>query len=208
MISTTPLDPMRTKTRLCAVVVVALFAITSMQVTSAQLRSLSSSQVIATPASPAAAPDGMGILFGPTVGFDLSPDALNLGAFLYIYNAIVNMPALRFLAEATYGIGLEDVGNNYDYNTFRVAAMALYLVALANSSLSLMPLAGLAWYRYNFSYSGPFVSGIDVSSSDVALLLGAMVIYNQFWFRLFTGLGGSADLTLSAGMMFGKREAM
>ncbi len=149
----------------------------------------------------------MAFQFGPQVGYDLSPDAFTLGAFAMVHNALVNMPALKFMIDAAYGIGTEDLGVNIDYNTFRIAVTALYLLSLTDSNLAILPLAGLAYYRLSVSTSNQFFGSFGASGSDIALVLGGMVMINQLWFRATLNAGGASDLSASVGYTFGSSGA-
>ncbi|MCB0718876.1 MAG: hypothetical protein KDD65_10550 [Bacteroidetes bacterium] len=149
----------------------------------------------------------MAFQFGPTVGLELSPDAATVGAFFLVHNALVNLTALKFMAEATYGFGLQDLGPNASYNTFRLAVTALYLVALSNPAFALYPLAGLAYYRYNWSYDGFNGIGFSPSYNDIVLVVGAAAMYNNFLGRVNLGLGGGSDFTIGVGYAFGSAPA-
>lgn len=196
--------------RLCLVATLAIMATVSIQDSYAQVRPALTTQYaqqISGPVAPMAAPEGMGIEWGPLLGYDLSPDAFVLGAFVMIHNAIGSMEALQFLADIAYGIGTENTGPDVSYSSFRVAATALYLVYLAENGLSISPLAGLEFYRFKWSYDGgAFIPGFtSLSYTDIALIVGAMVRMNDFGLRVHVGLGGAPDISATVSYHFGNK---
>lgn len=137
-------------------------------------------------------------IFGPQVGFDASLDAFTLGAFAMVTNMIASLPELRFLAEAAYGIGLDD--NAFDYSTFRVGVMAAYLV-LATDAFSVLPIAGLGYHRLTVEDSFGF--GITASGSDIALVIGGMIVFGKINARLTLNAGGVSDISATVAYGFG-----
>lgn len=138
--------------------------------------------------------------FGPTVGAQVGGlDAFTIGAAIIFYQLIESLPELGIGGDFQYGFGSQ---GEVDYSTVTISAIAYYAFLVATNAY-VMPLAGLMFYRFSYSDCNNFGFGFACSFSDVALALGAGLLYQQFLIRAMLGLGAGFDFGLSVGYMFG-----
>lgn len=136
--------------------------------------------------------------YGPQVGAQFSPDAFTIGAAIIFYQLIESLPELGIGGDFHYGFGSE---GSFDFSTITIGILAYYAFLVATNAY-LMPLAGLQFYRFNYSDCDN-IFGISCDFTDTALALGAALLYQQFLFRAILGLGGANDFGLTVGYMFG-----
>ena len=133
------------------------------------------------------------ISFGPKVGVSTGPEQLVLGGSVEISN-ITSQP-IGISAGGLVGLG-------DGLTTYRAFGHATYDFPLTGQDITLYPLGGISFIRYDFNCDEFFGSAFDCSFNEFGLDIGGGATYQNFKAEIWLGLGDVPDATLSLSYLF------